>query len=263
MVKINYLSDLHLEFYKKSFDFSKIFNFDNFSEILCLCGDIGYPEHSIYEEFLKFCSSKFKYVFLISGNHEYYSRNNNKKTIQSTNLMIEEICNKFTNIYFLNNKSKYLEEYDLNVIGTTLWTEMPEDILEKDTKKFYNDFNMIYYNYENCIYKLNEDFMNLLNAESIEFIEESLKEKKGKTLLLTHHLPTYKLISEKYKNYECNYFFANDLDEIIQNNVIDLWLCGHSHTPNKININKTTIAMNPIGYPGELVKPKFNEFIIL
>ena len=53
MVKINYLSDLHLEFYD-SLDFHKIFKFDNNGEILCLCGDIGYPEDKIYEDFLNY-----------------------------------------------------------------------------------------------------------------------------------------------------------------------------------------------------------------
>jgi predicted MPP superfamily phosphohydrolase len=217
MVKINYLSDLHLEFFKKTFDFSKIFNFNNSGEILCLCGDIGYPEEEIYEKFLTFCSNKFKHIFLISGNHEYYSKENNK-TIQSTNKIIEEVCNKFSNIYFMNNKMKYLSEYNLNIIGSTLWTELPEDILDHGSKKFYNDFNMIYYKYENGIYRLNEDYINLLNAESLEFIEESLKSinNESKTIILTHHLPTYKIISDKYKDYKFNYFFANNLDELIK-----------------------------------------------
>ena len=77
MVKINYISDLHLEFYGDDVNFEKVMNFDNDAEIICLAGDIGYPEHPNYEKFLSFISGKFKYVFLITGNHEYYHLNNN------------------------------------------------------------------------------------------------------------------------------------------------------------------------------------------
>jgi predicted MPP superfamily phosphohydrolase len=262
MVKINYLSDLHLEFYD-TFDFHKIFNFDNNGEILCLCGDIGYPENKIYGDFLDYCSKKFKYVFLISGNHEYYS-NNNLKTIKTTNIMLEDLCNKFNNVYFLNNKVKYLEEYKLYFIGSTLWTELPEDIHKNKAKDYYNDFKKIYYEWDNLKFSLNEDYLNFLNAESVEFITNSLNiYKDQKKIVLTHHLPTYKIITEKYKNSGYNFFFANNLDDLIKNNNITAWLCGHSHTPNKINIDKTIISLNPIGYPDENKNINLNEFLIL
>ncbi len=261
MVKINYLSDLHLEFYKK-IDFDKLINFVDNGEILCLCGDIGYPEDIKYKEFLNYCSSKFKHIFLIPGNHEYYS-NKNTKTIQSTNIILEELCSKFPNVHFMNNKVEYLEEYKLCIIGTTLWTEIPDFVTKYETKS-YNDFNKIYYEYDNSKFRLNIDYMNLMNAESVEFLKESINNNKDHNkIVLTHHLPTYKVIAEKYKHWDTNYFFANRLDELIKDNNINVWLCGHSHIPNNINLEKTIVALNPIGYPGENAKVNFNEFLII
>ena len=53
--------------------------------------------------FLEKQSKNFKKVFLITGNREYYS-----PPINAMNFVddyIEQLCNKFPNIYFLNRKS--------------------------------------------------------------------------------------------------------------------------------------------------------------
>ena len=260
-MKVYYLSDLHLEFYKKTFDFGKIFNFKD-CDILCLCGDIGYPENSNYERFLDFCSKSAKYVCLISGNHEYYSRSNSK-TIQSTDKMIEDICKKFHNVYFLNNSSLYFKEFDTYVIGSCLWSEVPIDINPNLIRT--NDFDMIYYEWEKQTYIFNYDYRNLLNAEAFEFLESELSKinKESKVILLTHHLPSYKLIHDKYKNNPENCLYATEFDNLFEKYNINISISGHSHTPNKIKINNTELLLNPIGYPGELAKPKFNDFIII
>jgi predicted MPP superfamily phosphohydrolase len=265
-MKINYLSDLHLEFYKKNFDFNKLFNFKSgeIGDILCLCGDIGYPEMQNYSDFIDFCSKYFKYVFIISGNHEYYSLKNNNKTIQNTNELIETICKKYTNVHFLNNKTIYLEECDMHIIGSTLWVEI-DDTFDM-SKCPFNDFKNIYYNYDGAKYKLNTDFMDLMYFESVEFLEEELeklKDTKSKVIILTHHLPSFKLIAPKYKSNPTNFLYASNLDHFFDKFKINYWLSGHSHSPNNIKLNNTTLLLNPIGYPGELLEPKFNEYFNL
>jgi len=148
MVKINYISDLHLEFYNDSVNFEDVMKFDEDCEIICLCGDIGYPEHSNYTKLLNFMSTKFKYVFIITGNHEYYDLKSCNKTIENTHLMISEICKKFNNVYFLNNNMIYLEEYHLVVLGTTLWSYFDMDKIDEKMLSFIhktNDFNKILY----------------------------------------------------------------------------------------------------------------------
>ena len=267
MVKINYLSDLHLEFYKKNFDFNKLFNFSsNFEErdIICLCGDIGYPEMQNYSDFIDFCSKYFKYVFVISGNHEYYSIHNNTKTIQNTNELIENICSKYPNVHFLNNKTIYLEEFDIHIIGSTLWVEIDENFDMKQSPS--NDFKNIYYEYDSINYKLNQDFMDLMYYESVEFLEgelNKLKDSNSKIIVLTHHLPSFQLIGQKFKNNPTNFLYASNLDHFFDKFKIDYWICGHSHSPNNIKLGGSTLLLNPIGYPGELLKPKFNEYFNL
>ena len=264
MVKINYLSDLHLEFYKKNFDYNKLFNFKEVGDIICLSGDIGYPEMQNYSDFIDFCSKYFKYVFVISGNHEYYSIYNNNKTIQNTNELIQSICEKYSNVHFLNNKTMYIEEFDLHIIGSTLWVEIDDTFDMSHSPS--NDFKTIYYEYDDKKFRLNSDYVDLMYYQNVEFIEEELKklkDTKSKVLVITHHMPSYQLIHPKYIGSSINFLYTSNLDHLFKDYKIDAWICGHSHSPNKIQINNTKVLLNPIGYPGEILKPRFTEFFIL
>jgi len=114
MPTVTYLSDIHLEFYKRTIPFGiKLEK----SDILCLTGDIGEPFSDLYFTFLGHCSPLFKYIFIITGNHEYYKTETyTHKTIQSTNEKIVEVCKQFNNVHFLSDSSFHIPEYHLNVI---------------------------------------------------------------------------------------------------------------------------------------------------
>src|SRR3989338_6804688 len=93
---VDYLSDLHLEFHSKYPLLPK-----SSAEILVLAGDIGYPSHKNWIDFLHYCKTQYKYVLYVAGNHEYYSR---KKTYAAINQLIAESCARL-GIIFLDNKS--------------------------------------------------------------------------------------------------------------------------------------------------------------
>jgi predicted MPP superfamily phosphohydrolase len=115
---IRYLSDLHLELIKPQ-DLikiiSKLYPNPNKEEICVLAGDIGNPYKSNYDNFMKHVSSIFVKTFVITGNHEYY---NNNKTIEETNIFLENYFKQFKNISFLNNSHEYYNSHYF--IGTTL-----------------------------------------------------------------------------------------------------------------------------------------------
>ena len=95
---IRYLSDLHLEFIQPN----KIEKFikkipPGIDEICVLAGDIGNPYQTNYDIFMEFISKNFKKTFVISGNHEYY---NKTKTIEETNIFMNNYFKKFNNISF-------------------------------------------------------------------------------------------------------------------------------------------------------------------
>ena len=242
MPTVTYLSDIHLEFYKRTIPYG--INLKR-GDILCLAGDIGDPESDLYFTFLAYCSPLFKYVFIIAGNHEYYKTPAHpQKTISNTNQKITQICNQFRNVIFLCESSVYVPEYNLHVIGTTLWTESGDDM---DDMYQYNDFQKIH-DMGMCGY------MNRLHETSLLFLKDELQKHKhdGSTVLvLTHHLPSFQLIAPQYKNSGMNHLFATNLDDLFRDYTIHHWICGHSHSPVQKTIENTKVWMNPVGYPGE------------
>jgi predicted phosphohydrolase len=263
MTEIFYLSDLHLEFYKNDIDFNTLFDIKKFhGKVLCLCGDIGFPEEETYGNFIDFVTKLFKYVFVISGNHEYYSVKRTVKTIDETDNLIEEICGKYDNVFFLNNKMHFIEEYNLHIIGSPLWTDVDKNLKQYELYS-YNDFSKIYSNKDT---KLNLQYLDDMHIQSKDFIIESLeniKDLNSNVIIMTHHMPSYQLINDKYKNFKLNSLFASNLDDLIEKYKINYWLCGHSHMSNKIKINNTQLMLNPVGYPGENFKPKYFDYITI
>ncbi len=181
------------------------------SNNIALLGDIGNPNKKNYEDFLKYTSDNYDRVFLIAGNHEYW--NAGPKTDQ----IISEISLKFKNINFLNNSQTHLGQY--MILGTTLWSNA----------KIHQNY------YEN----------------SIKWLENKINITDGPLIILTHHLPSFKLIVPEYmtKEYEAvRDRYASNLDHLMTDKV-KVWLCGHSHCIHEIKINNTLCAINAFGHP--------------
>jgi predicted phosphodiesterase len=75
-MKFQYLSDIHTEQYKSNH--KKLKKIETFIKLsapyLLLAGDVDDPFSNLYKEFLSYLSSLFEYIFIIVGNHEYYTQ---------------------------------------------------------------------------------------------------------------------------------------------------------------------------------------------
>lgn len=253
MIKIQYFSDIHLEMYS----LVKMVRFLPFIPIRApycvLAGDIGYPASKQYEVFLKWISNKFEKIFLITGNHEYYSqeltKEENDTKIQS---LIDE--NQWKNIHFLHPKNPSVDIKDTNirVIGSTLWTPVHLHRGSRLLNDAYQikDWSM---DKQNRWYEYEKTFLK-------NEIQKAKEEKKD-VIVVTHHLPSFQLIHPKYqKCSDINHLFASDCDEMIQSPV-KAWFYGHTHTPMEKEMNGVKIVSNPIGYKGENMKIDFGKVV--
>lgn len=251
MVKIQYFSDIHLEMY----DLCKVIRLLRHVPIkapLCvLAGDIGYPASKQYEVFLKWISNKFEHVFLITGNHEYYSKDLTKEeNDQKIKDLIYE--NEWKNIHFLHpsNPSFDLPDTNIRFIGSTLWTSIEEG------SQVLNDA----YHIKDWSYQKQNEWHFSEKAFLQNEIEKAKVEKK-RVVVITHHLPSLQLIHPKYRKYgDFNKLFASSIDELISDPVL-LWIYGHTHTPMEMEMNGVKTVTNPIGYPGENIKVDFGKVI--
>ena len=246
-MKLRYFSDLHLEFISEN----KIEEFiqqiePNIDEICIIAGDIGNPYQPNYNTFIDFVSKSFKKTFVIAGNHEYY---NIGKTIEETNIFLEEYFKNYDTICFLNNNYEYYDNYCF--IGTTLWSKI--------TNPFYTINDTVSIPFFDYIKN------NRLNMLSVDFLEDTLQNTEN-CIIITHHVPSIYLIDKKYKTQQMlpyNQCFYCDMDTFIELNKekIKCWIYGHTHTSSAKLIHNIPFLCNPIGYPNENKNINLNTVI--
>ena len=251
-MSIRLLSDLHLEFGSKFPKFTKK------AEIAILAGDIGSPYEDHYQEFIKYVSREHDKVLVITGNHEYYG----ELSIEDTENKIKSIVGQYENVYFLQKECHV--HNNIKFIGCTLWSK----IYNPRWCKYMNDFNKIPKMTFDKYKELHEDHSlwlhnQLLTNDNVDDnVDDNMDDNvdnKYKKYVITHHLPSHKLIDKKYsQEYRTNCFFATDID--MTNS--DMWFYGHTHTANNIIINNTLCCCNPGGYPFECETGFDPDFIV-
>ncbi len=106
-MKIQYASDLHLEFADNS-RYLREHPLEVAGEVLVLAGDIGYIEDDNYSKhpFWDRASENYKEVIVIPGNHEFYKLFDINKLYDGWKQEIRLRLVKFI-IYFLNVRSRF------------------------------------------------------------------------------------------------------------------------------------------------------------
>ena len=233
---VQYFSDLHLETYHRLKLNSILKKIKIVGEVLILCGDIGNPFSYNYRTFLEYISDKYKKIFIIAGNHEFYR---NGRSISYKIEKIKKIVEAKPNISFLNNSCEFYNNYLF--VGTVLWSK----IVDKDLAEIYkiNDLDLIQ--------NMTIDKYNEIHNESVKFLTETLVDNKNiNVIILTHHVPLLELINEKYEK-EYEQWFGTDLKNLLDINInknIKYWFYGHTHTTNNENLYDIRFFCNPIGY---------------
>lgn len=255
MVKFQYISDIHLEHYK-NLNSIKVQKLDD-CENLFLLGDIGYAYSDIYHEFINYCSDNWINVFVIFGNHEYYCKPNNIKTMEE----IENEVSKFRkNVYFLNNDhifinkrdntvKKLLEREDhaddyIKIIGTTLWSNITNSVAS-----YMNDYEYIYTDKKQ---KLIPNDTRTFFQMNKEYIIQELQMDFFDTILLTHH-GVNKLCNGPYMGNMMESGYATDINELSQFSQLLACINGHTHVSLNTVIPNTNVKLlaNCYGYKGE------------
>ena len=238
------VSDLHLEYRKTLPEIIPS------APYLALCGDIGHPKKPLYRQLLNEYSPKFKHIFLIAGNHEYY---NKKLSYDRINTIMSRIALSYPNVSFLNNMSLDIDNY--RILGTTLWTKIPEELSEYVTKQMNDYRSIMYYDKINHLHKpITVAHTNKWNNENVNWLKHELIQAKvdnKKVIILTHHAPiSQHTIAPKFETDRLNVAYANNLDDLLTDPIV-LWAYGHTHYATNFEINGVKIVSNPLGYPSQ------------
>ena len=219
------------------------------NKIFILAGDIGNPYQDNYWSFLQDASNRFAHVLITTGNHEYYTNHKYPKTIEYTNKYIRARLDKMAhnninNIKFLNRNSIQLN--GINYIGTTLWTNIPM-FYQSNIQKRMNDYRQIYYDETKL---LTPHISTQIHIKDVKFIKQSIQQNTP-NIIITHHLPIPELSHPMYSKFGIlRHAFYTDLINTMSFSNINLWICGHTHTPMsyKNEETNTLFVTNPLGY---------------
>ena len=233
---IQYVSDLHLEFPQNK-KFLKQNPLQPKGEILLLAGDIiPFAVMDEHQDFFDFVSDNFKTTYWIPGNHEFYNSDINSKPWK-LNEQIRE------NVFLVNNVS--VLQKGIKFIFTTLWSEIkPANAWQ--IERNLNDFHLISFDKN----RFTSEHFNQLHFKSLDFLKSELDSSQDKkTVIVSHHVPTFYNYPEEYKNSPLNEAFAVELFDLIENLQPDYWIYGHTHVNTTgFNIGKTQLLTNQLGY---------------
>ncbi|MCL2072348.1 MAG: metallophosphoesterase [Marinilabiliaceae bacterium] len=237
-MKIQYASDLHLEFKENSFYLEKN-PIVPVGDILLLAGDIGYLWHNSYRthKFWDWVSDNFKETLVVPGNHEFYLAGD-VGTIQ--NGCISEIR---TNVKCYYNAVVSVDDFD--IILCTLWSKILSEnafITQQNVSDFYRIA------YKGRLISAHE--FNTIHQEATQFLSQSvLSKNKRKKIVVTHHVPTFLCMADEFKHSRINGAFVSELHDFIYEGDISFWIYGHSHrNMPEIEINGTRMLNNQLGY---------------
>lgn len=233
---IQYASDLHLEFPENK-DFLKKNPLEIKGNILILAGDIvPFKIMEKHKDFFSYVSNNFETAYWIPGNHEYYHFDVGTKS-GTINEKIRD------NVFLVNNVT--IKKEEVNLIFSTLWSKI-NPAHGWEIEKAMGDFQLIRYKG----FRFSYDRFNELHNESIAFVKQALlSHPLDKTVVATHHVPTFLHYPPQYKGDILNEAFAVELFGLIESEGPDYWIYGHHHqnTPN-FKVGKTNLITNQLGY---------------
>jgi predicted phosphodiesterase len=246
-MKIHILSDLHTEF--EAFAIPK-----TDADVLVLAGDIG-AKLSGLELALK---SKIPVVY-VAGNHEYYGAAIPKLTSELQDMA------RGSQVHFLENDEFVFQ--GVRFLGCTLWTDFEILGLEKrnlamwDAEQKMADYRLI---------RHSSKFSRLRPVDTAGFHFASLAWLKrqlelpfdGRTVVVTHHAPSAKAFNPKFQTDLLSAAFASNLEFVMDEFKIDLWIYGHTHHNTDFVHGSTRVISNQRGYPNERVTG-FNPNLVL
>lgn len=236
-MKIQYASDLHLEF-RDNAGYLKDNPLQVVGDILVLAGDIGYINDDNYtiHPFWDWAAENFRQVLVVPGNHEYY------KFFDVATLPDGYVGRIRDNVHFYNNAVVKIDGIDF--VLSTLWSKIDFENafwIERGV----TDFRRIVYNGN----ILDWNGFNELHTRAFDFIKKAVAESSAdKIVVVTHHVPSPLLMSPEFEGSSINGAFTVDLTEYIESSPIDYWIYGHSHRNINKVIGNTNCICNQLGY---------------
>ena len=232
-------------------------------DILILAGDVFSPcyltesadnqdfySSELVYEFFELISKKFKNVYFIPGNHEFYNGR-----FDSTPTEFDLFFSDYENISVLSYE-RFIFLDEIAIFGDTFWFDANNrnPITQFKIKEGMNDFHKISSPISDR--KLMVETVIDHNFAARIALDEFMEECKVKNLfpiVITHHAPSFQMCVDDWRKYdEVSFGYANTgLDnKLMYDYPKHIWIHGHTHRRYELKNENFTICCNPRGYVG-------------
>lgn len=280
-MKIDILSDLHIDFYFSQENLSKndVKNiFDNIflkneriiGDVLVVAGDLGHNNLQNISILKIIRELYYKNIIIVLGNHDYYLMKDDVAKYNSNSFSrvkeMRSLINEEKNIYCLDGN--VVEIDGIRFGGADGWYS--DAYLVKYFSSFAKSNNITTNELANLLWKMylndsrhiyNIDLFDEIYFKEISKIESVYKECD---IMITHVNPSYleEHIDEKYKNDKVNTFFTFDGHKYLKNGTMKHWIFGHTHSPLKYSFEDVDCICSPLGYPYESKNIQIESIVI-
>jgi len=212
------LSDWHIDNHGKRWE--PIFKKLPPSDVLILAGDIAHVKtcHPVFRSL----KSKYSNVLFVPGNLEWFTSGHNENHIR-------DLCAD-TGVIYLNKRKLVIR--GVSFLGASLWSAVDERALLRN-------------------HGTHIEFLERF-VEDLRWLKAELLKTSGTpTVVVTHYVPTKRLIPDLYNPYFASNLGSNILDNLNLHDVY-FWFCGRVHYADVLLYNNhTQLILNPIGLPGQ------------
>jgi 3',5'-cyclic AMP phosphodiesterase CpdA len=250
---IRYCSDLHLEGFldTPARQEARFLPHDprDLSAVLVLAGDIC-SKMSALVDFIKLVESRFIKVIYVPGNHEYY----NSEMCYWNRVFRTAVCTELSNTYCAAGTVEYCTILGVDFIFCTGWADGGRTYQEEQcVLTAISDFR--YIKFDDHIFKVSD--MQVLHRYHMGEVESRLDRSLNKTVVVTHHLPSYSICHPRFGTAH-NGGFASDSDHVLAK--ANYWIHGHTHDTIDVTLGNTRVLANPAGYGREMGRTEFNSY---
>lgn len=239
-MNLHIVSDIHLEFYPFELP-------DTGADAIILAGDIGLHTRGL-EWAIQELGGRGKPIFYVIGNHEFYGAELHRLTADLKR-QAQEARDAGIKVWVLDNDRVDLD--GVRFLGCTLWTDYQlygsgdkMAMAMNIANRAINDHRVIRCSPHD---KFTPSQALALHQASVHWLKEQLDTPfAGKTVVITHHLPSELCVVPQFKGDALSPAFASNRDALVKK--ADLWVCAHTHSSLELRIGGSLLMCNPRGY---------------
>lgn len=181
-------------------------------------------------------------VIYVPGNHEFYGYSRPDLLVK-----MRRLC-RGSHVHLLEQDCLIIGDW--RFLGTTLWTDFA---IDGDRRGGMNLAQRCMPDYRTIQASKGEPFTPQraldLHQRNLAWLEAQLaSSREAQNVVISHHAPSPRSIAPQYVGNNLNPAFISDLEAMIADNRIALWIHGHTHTAFDYRIGETRVVCNPRGY---------------